>query len=99
MPAHQAHETVKSLKAETPGFSPPALWLLNSPGLSPVDYTVWSVMQENVRQHRFKDVGEFLECIMSAWDELDQRLIDIAVRRLHAAARRKAATLNTACPS
>ena len=47
-PAHRARETVGLLKADTPEFIPPALWPPNSPDLSPVDYTVWSVMQEKV---------------------------------------------------
>jgi len=55
---------------------------------NPVDYKVWSVMQEKVYQQRIKDVDELRECIRAAWDELDQRIIDTAVRqwrtRLHA---------------
>ena len=37
-------------------------------------------MQEKVYQHRINDVGELLECIVSAWDELDQHVIDTAAR-------------------
>jgi len=69
------------LKAKTPDFIPPTLWPLNSPDLSPADYTVWSVMQEKVYQHRIKDVGELHKCIVSAWDELGQRVIDTAVKQ------------------
>ena len=64
-----------------------ALWPPNSPDLSPVDYTVWSVMQGKVYQHWIKHVGELRECIVYAWDELDRRVICTAVRqwgtRLH----------------
>jgi len=45
---HRARETVELLKAETPDFIPPARWAPNSPDLSPVDYTIWSVMHEKV---------------------------------------------------
>jgi len=45
-PAHRARETVELLEAETPDFIPPTLWPPNSPDLSPVDCTAWSVMQE-----------------------------------------------------
>ena len=45
-------------------------------------------MQEKVYKHRINDVGKLLEHIVSAWDELDQRVIDMVVRqrqtRLHA---------------
>jgi len=51
------------------------------------------MMQEKVYQHRIKDVGEMHECIVSAWDELDQRVTDMAVRqqrtRLHACIKAK----------
>jgi len=45
-PSHRAKDTVPLLDQETPDFIPPALWPPNSPDLSPVDYTVWSVLQE-----------------------------------------------------
>jgi len=63
-PAHRARQTVRRLlKAETPDFIPPRLWPPNSPHLGPVDYAVWSMMQEKVYQHRIKDVDELYECI------------------------------------
>jgi len=59
-----------------------------------MDYTMWSVMQEKATNI------EFRECIMSAWDELDQRAIDTAGRqwrtRPPACIRRKTVTLNAA---
>jgi len=92
-PAHRARETVELLKAETPDFIPPTLWPPNSPDLNPVDYKVWSIMQEKVYQHRINDIDELRQCIVSAWNELDQRVIDTAVRqwrtRLHACIKAK----------
>ena len=51
-PAHRARETVALLQAETPDFIPPTLWPPNSPDLNPVDYKIWSVMQEKVYRYR-----------------------------------------------
>jgi len=34
-----------------------------------------------VYQHRIKDVVELCECTVSAWDELDQRVVDTAVKQ------------------
>jgi len=51
-------------------------------GYRTVQWTVWSVMQENVYQHRIKDAGQLHECIVSAWDELDQRMINTEVRQM-----------------
>ena len=53
---------------------------------TPVDYEVWSVMQ--IYKWRMKNVYELCSLILAARDELDQRVIDAAVRqwcvRLHA---------------
>jgi len=80
-PAHRSRETVELLKAETSDFIPSTIWPPNSPDLSPDDYAVRSMMEEKVYQHRIKDVDELCECIVSAWDALDQRVIDAAVRQ------------------
>jgi len=44
--AHWAGDTVAFLQRETPDFIPPTLWPPNSPNLNPVDYSIWSVLQE-----------------------------------------------------
>jgi len=62
-------------------FVPPWLWPPNSLDLNPVDCNVCSVMQEKVCQHRINDADELRERILPAWDELDQRVIDMAVRQ------------------
>jgi len=73
---------------------PATLWPPNSPDLNPVDYKIWSIMQEKVYQSRIEDVDELRERIKAAWEELDQRIIDTAVRqwrtRLHAWVKAKA---------
>ena len=45
-PAHRARETISLLERETPNFIPPTLWPPNSPNLNPIDYRIWSVLQE-----------------------------------------------------
>ena len=69
-PAHSARETIELLTMETPKFIPPTLWPPNSPDLNPVDYKVWS-----------KDIDELRASILTAWDEMDQRIIDAAIRQ------------------
>jgi len=55
-------------------------------------------MQEKVYKKRVKDFDELRARILTAWDEMDQRIIDAAIRqwrkRLHAL-KPKADTLNT----
>jgi len=57
------------------------LWPPNSPDLNPVDYKVWSVVQEKVCKGRIKNVDNLHSCILTAWDELDRRIIEVAVRQ------------------
>jgi len=66
---------------ETPDFIPPMLWPQNSPDLNPVDYKVWSVMQEKVYKKRIKDIDELHARFLTAWDKIDQCIIDKAVRQ------------------
>jgi len=76
VPVHRARETVYLLTRETPDFIPPTLWPPNSPDLSLVDYKIWSVIQEKVYKGRINNVDELRSRILTAWDELDQRVID-----------------------
>ena len=46
VPSHRAKDTVALLDQEMPDFIPPTLWPPNSLDLNPVDYTMWSVLQE-----------------------------------------------------
>ena len=62
-------------------------WLLksysvppNSPDLNPVDYKIWGCRQEIVYETKARDVEDLCKQIMQAWNDLDQRIIDSAVR-------------------
>ena len=83
MPAHHVKETVYLLSTETPAFIPPTLWPPNSPDLNPVDYKVCSVLQEQVYKVKVNDVGELCQRIQTVSDELDQRIIDKAIKQWH----------------
>jgi len=55
-PAHRARTTVELLEEEVPDFIYPSLLPLYSPVLNPVDYKIWSLVQDRVsatrQQHR-----------------------------------------------
>jgi len=67
-------------------FIPSALWSPNSPDLNPVDYTVWSVLQEPVYHTKISDVDELKRRIISEWAALSHTAIDSAGRQRHALA-------------
>ena len=65
-PAQRVCATVKLLRRDTSYFIiAPNLWLLNIFDFSPVDYRIFTMLQEWVCQHPMRDV-----------DKLRQRLID-----------------------
>jgi len=49
--------------------------------LNPVDYKVWSVLQEQVYKVKVNDVDELHQRIQTVWDELVQRIIDKAIKQ------------------
>jgi len=51
------------------------MWGINSPDFNPVDYEVWSVLQEQVYKGKVNDVDELRQRIQTVWDELDQSII------------------------
>jgi len=91
VPSHRVKDTAALLDQDTPDFIPPALWPHNSPKLNPVDYTVWSVLQERVYRIKTSDVDELKRRINSEWATLSHAVIERAVgewrQRLHACLR------------
>lgn len=83
-PAHRARETVQLLTRQTPDFIEPTLWPPNSPDLNPVDYKIWSVMQEKVYKTKITNIDELRTRIITVWEEFDQRVIDAAIRQWRA---------------
>jgi len=49
--------------------------------LNPVDYKVWSVLQEQVYKVKVNEVDELHQRIQTGWDEFDQCVIDKAIKQ------------------
>lgn len=80
-PAHRAKETIDLLSRETPDFISPQLWPPNSPDLNPVDYHVWSVLEQRVYTSRIRDIDHLRARLVEEWQKFDQRIIDSAVKQ------------------
>jgi len=65
---------MKLLQQETPHFIGNDLWLPISPGMSPVDYKVWGVMQ-----YRTNSVNELKQRLTEIWNSPQQNVIDVAI--------------------
>ena len=69
------------LEQQIPDFIPPTLWPPNSPDLNPVDYSVWSVLQEKVYRSKIADIDELKTRLVNEWAQFDQSIIDAAMSR------------------
>lgn len=80
-PAHRARETIALLSRETPDFISPQLWPPNSPDLNPVDYQIWSVLEERVYRSRIRDIDHLRARLVEEWQLLDHIIIDRAIKQ------------------
>jgi hypothetical protein len=71
--------TVVLLHSETPNFINPTLWPPNSPDLNPVDYRIWSILQERVYKAKISNIEELKQRNKQDWDEVDLREINKAI--------------------
>jgi len=81
--AHQAEVYHEFLERETPQFISPLLWPLNLPDLNPVDYSVWSILQEKVYKSCITDLNNLKHRITTEWANLDHAVIAAAVHQWH----------------
>ena len=52
----------------------------NSPGLNPVDYSIWEARQQLVyRPSRIRDVEHLKEVLQTCWEQTGQDVIDRAI--------------------
>ena len=63
----------------TPAFIPPDQWPPNSPDLNPMDYKIWSIVQQRVYQSRVHNVSEVKQRLMDVWHGMEQSVIDSAI--------------------
>ena len=55
----------------------PDLWPPNSPGLNPVDYKIWGVMQERVYKTAIRHLDDLKRRLIAEWSGLQQSIVTI----------------------
>jgi len=78
-PAHRARDTIELLRRSTQEAIAPDVWRPNSQDLNPVDYAIWSIMQQRVYQIRVHDIDELRQRLITVWCGLEQRAVDDAI--------------------
>ncbi|VDO82550.1 unnamed protein product [Heligmosomoides polygyrus] len=53
-----------------PGFWSRDIWPSNSPDLNPMDYSVWSIMEQKISTTRYATVEQLKSALLRSWDEI-----------------------------
>lgn len=87
-PLHTANETQNWLARFTPDFISKNEWPARSPDLNPMDYSIWSILEDRVCTVPHLTVENLKETLLDAWNNLDQemikRIVDDFPRRINA---------------
>ena len=69
-PGHRANETQEMLAEECPDFISRDAWPPNSPDLNPLDYSIWSILEQKACAKPHKTVESLKRALIKAWDEI-----------------------------
>jgi len=77
-PSHRAKATQNFLRDNTPDFICSQEWTPHSPGLNPLDCSVWDILQELVYEGRcepFANLKDLQTVIRDKWHDVDDRTV------------------------
>ncbi|CAK9821600.1 Transposable element Tc3 transposase [Anthophora retusa] len=69
-PAHSAQTTIATCEELFPGFWGKDVWPPNSPDLNPMDYSVWSILEQKISGKRYNTVDTLKRALERSWDEI-----------------------------
>ena len=69
-PAHGATSTIALCNQLFPGFCGKDVWPSNSPDLNPLDYSLWSILEQKISNKRYTTVDGLKAVLKRAWDEI-----------------------------
>jgi inhibitor of nuclear factor kappa-B kinase subunit alpha len=87
-PAHKANETQEMLREEVPDFITRDEWPPYSPDLNPLDYSIWSILEEKACAKPHKTIASLQRALIKAWNEIPietlAKIVDNFPKRLKA---------------
>ena len=66
-------------QSQLPDFLAKSEWPSHSPDLNPMDFSVWSVLEAKIGQHRYATVDALKAAIRQAWAELSPEYLRATV--------------------
>lgn len=74
-PAHKAKRTQQWCKDHFPDFIDSSQWPSSSPDLNPLDYSIWSILEEKACARSHSNLAQLKASLLAAWDEIDEELL------------------------
>ena len=81
--SHTSKHTLAYLEEHLPATSQlltPDFWPPNSPDLNPMDYSIWSLLEQAVFKVKIRDVDHLAERLGEGWANVDQDVINEAIK-------------------
>lgn len=86
--SHTANDTQDWLERRVPDYIKKNQWPPRSPDLNPLDYSIWSILEERACREPHETEESLKAALEQAWEELDEgmlrRIVDDFPRRLDA---------------
>ena len=71
-PANRAKATQEWCKANFPGFISPEEWPPSSPDLNPLDFSIWSILEERVNCKKYRSLADLRQALIREWEKIPQ---------------------------
>lgn len=74
-PAHTSNKTQEWIRSNFAGFWEKSLWPPNSPDLNPLDYSIWSVVEEKACRTPHSSLADLKVSVAKAWNSMKSEYI------------------------
>uniref|UniRef100_A0A7I5E9K0 DDE_3 domain-containing protein n=1 Tax=Haemonchus contortus TaxID=6289 RepID=A0A7I5E9K0_HAECO len=74
-PAHSAKKTLQWCETMLPDFWTKEVWPSNSPDLNPMDFAVWSILEQKACTIKHRSLESLKKALLEAWDEISPEMI------------------------
>lgn len=92
-PSHTSKMTQEWLKKKNSSFLDKNLWPPSSPDINPLDFCLWSVLEDKACKKNYKNVDDLKRGLKAAWADLSietvRAAVDAVPKRLRAIIRAK----------
>ena len=75
-PSHTAQTTQHWIKTNFPDFITPFQWPPYSPDLNPLDYSIWSILEQKACRQQHNSIQSLKRALVRAWDEISLETIN-----------------------